>query len=122
MPLVDEDNRVTGVASRNEILMALQPPTRPSLLQQVDGLPHWMDLLATDLEPALAEQISSVAKGRLISVAPTSRLADTLSKLTETGRDVVLVQENGQLLGTVSLTDIVRVFPTLMRLQTIKGN
>lgn len=122
LPLGDEDNHVTGVASRNDILMALQPPSRPSLIQQVNGLPHWTDLLATDLEPTLAEPISSVAKGRLISVAPTSRLAETLSKLTETGRDVVMVQENGQLLGTVSLTDIVRVFRTLMRLQTIKGN
>lgn len=122
LPLVDEGNHVTGVASRNDILMALQPPSRPSLMQQVDGLPHWMDLLATDLEPTLAEPISTVAKGRVVSVAPTSRLAETLSKLTETGRDVVMVQENGQLLGTVSLTDIVRVFRTLMRLQTIKGN
>jgi len=32
------------------------------------------------------------------------------------------VQENGQLRGTVTLTNIVRVFRTLMRLQTIKGN
>ena len=120
--MVDEDNHVTGVASRNDILMALQPPSRPSLIQQVDSLPHWMDLLTTDLEPTLTEPISSVAKGRLISVAPTSRLAETLSKLTETGRDSVMVQENGQLRGTVTLTDFVRVFRTLMRLQTIKGN
>lgn len=102
--------------------MALQLPSRPSLIQQVDGLPHWVDLLATDLEPTLAEPISSVAKGRLISVAPTSRLTETLSKLTETGRDVVLVQETEQPLGTVTLTDIARVFRTLMQLQTIKEN
>ena len=57
----------------------------------------------------------------MIVVSPTSRLAETLTKLVETGRDVVLVQDGDQLLGTVTLHDIVRVFRTLMRLQTLKN-
>lgn len=56
----------------------------------------------------------------MITVAPASRLAETLTRLTETGRDAVLVQDDGALLGVVTLSDIVRVFRTLMRLQTIK--
>jgi CBS domain-containing protein len=57
----------------------------------------------------------------MIVVSPTSRLAETLTKLVETGRDVVLVQDGDQLIGTVTLHDIVRVFRTLMRLQTLKN-
>ena len=122
LPLVDETNTVTGVTRRNDILMALQPPSRPGLIEHAVDLPPLIDLLASGVEPALAEPVASVAKGRLISVSPTSRLAETLTKLVETGRDAVIVQENGQFLGTVTLADIVRVFRTLMRLQAIKEN
>ena len=64
--------------------------------------------------------VTSVAKGRLISVSPTSRLADVLTRLAENGRDIVVVQDDSQIQGTISLTDIVRVFRTLMRLQSLK--
>lgn len=120
LPLLDEGNQVTGVVSVNDILMALQPPSRPALLDHAACLPTISELLASGQEPTLSEPVSSVAKGRVITVAPASRLSETLAKLSETGRDVVLVQDNGQLLGTVSQADIVRVFRTLMRLQTIK--
>ena len=100
--------------------MALQPPSHPGILDHSADLPPLIDLLASGQEPALSEPISSVAKGRLISVSPTARLADVLIKLAETGRDIVIVQDDTQILGTISLTDIVRVFRTLMRLQSFK--
>jgi CBS domain-containing protein len=84
-------------------------------------MPSLVDLLSCGQEPVLAEPVSSIAKTRMIVVSPTSRLAETLTKLVETGRDVVLVQDGDQLLGTVTLHDIVRVFRTLMRLQTLKN-
>jgi CBS domain-containing protein len=80
-----------------------------------------VDLLASGQEATLSEPVTSVAKSRVITVAPTSRLSETLSRLVETERDVVVVQDEKQLLGTVSLADVVRVFRTLMRLQNIKG-
>ncbi len=120
LPILDERNQVTGVVSRNDILMALQPPSHPGILDHSADLPPLIDLLASGQEPALSEPISSVAKGRLISVSPTARLADVLIKLAETGRDIVIVQDDTQILGTISLTDIVRVFRTLMRLQSFK--
>ena len=64
--------------------------------------------------------VTSVAKGRLISVSPTARLADVLTRLAENGRDIVVVQDDTQIQGTISLTDIIRVFRTLMRLQSLK--
>jgi CBS domain-containing protein len=79
-----------------------------------------VDLLASGQEATLSEPITSIAKSRLITVSPTSRLSETLSRLVETERDVVVVQDEKQLLGTVSLSDVVRVFRTLMRLQAIK--
>ncbi len=122
LPLLDESRQAVGVVTINDILMALQPPSRPNLLDgSLDRLPSIADLLAAGQEPTLAEPVTSIAKGRMISVSPTTRLAETLGKLVETGRDIVLVQENGQLLGAVSLLDIVRVFRTLMRLQALKS-
>jgi CBS-domain-containing membrane protein len=120
LPILDEKNQVTGVVTRNDILMALQPPSRPGLLDHSVDLPPLIDLLASGLEPVLSEPISSVAKGRLISVSPTSRLADVLTRLAENGRDIVVVQDDSQIQGTISLTDIIRVFRTLMRLQSLK--
>ena len=120
LPILDEKNQLTGVVSRNDILMALQPLSRPGLLDHSVDLPPLIDLLASGQEPALSEPISSVAKGRLISVSPTSRLADVLIRLAETGRDIVVVQDDAQIQGTISLADIVRVFRTLMRLQLLK--
>ncbi len=121
LPILDEKNQVTGVVSRNDILMALQPLSRPGLLDHSVDLPPLIDLLASGQEPALSEPISAVAKGRLISVSPTSRLADVLVRLAETGRDIVVVQDDAQIQGTISLADIVRVFRTLMRLQLLKS-
>ena len=121
LPILDERNQVTGVVSRNDILMALQPPSRPALVDHSIDLPPLIELLASGQEPVLSEPISSVAKGRLISVSPTSRLADVLMKLAETGRDIVIVQDDTQIQGTISLADIVRVFRTLMRLQSLKS-
>jgi len=120
LPILDERSQVAGVVSRNDILMAMQPPSHPRLLDHSADLPALIDLLTAGQEPALSEPISSVAKGRLISVSPTTRLADVLIKLSETERDIVIVQDDAQILGTISLTDIVRVFRTLMRLQSFK--
>lgn len=122
VPLTDDHGQLTGVVSQNDILLALQPPLRPHLTDFSVTLPPVSELLSTGHEPTLSEPVSSVARSRLISVTPTTRLTETLSLLTETGRDIVVVQEQNQFLGIVSLMDIVRVFRTLMRLQTIKGN
>ena len=118
----DDSNQIVGVVSQNDILFALQPPARPSLLDHKCALPAMVDLLASGQEATLSEPITSIAKSRLITVSPTSRLSETLSRLIETERDVVVVQDEKQLLGTVSLSDVVRVFRTLMRLQLIKAN
>jgi CBS domain-containing protein len=118
----DDNNQIVGVVSQNDILFALQPPARPSLLDHKCALPAMVDLLASGQEATLSEPITSIAKSRLITVSPTSRLSETLSRLIETERDVVVVQDEKQLLGTVSLSDVVRVFRTLMRLQLIKAN
>jgi CBS-domain-containing membrane protein len=120
LPLLNEDNQVVGVVSENDILTALQPPSRLTMLTQSAALPCMVDLLASGQEPTLAEPVSSVAKGRLMTVQPTSRLSETLTQLVETGRDAVVVQNEGQLLGIVTLKDVTRVFRTLMRLQSIK--
>jgi CBS domain-containing protein len=119
--VLDDNNQIAGVVSQNDILVALQPPVRPSLLDHKCALPAMVDLLAGGQEATLSEPVTSVAKSRIITVSPTSRLSETLGRLTETERDLVVVQDDRQLLGTVSLTDIVRVFRTLMRLQSIKG-
>jgi CBS domain-containing protein len=119
--VLDDNNQIAGVVSQNDILVALQPPVRPSLLDHKCALPAMVDLLASGQEATLSEPVTSVAKSRVITVAPTSRLSETLSRLVETERDVVVVQDEKQLLGTVSLADVVRVFRTLMRLQNIKG-
>ena len=119
--VVDDNNQIAGVVSQNDILTALQPPSRPALLDHKCSLPAMVDLLAGGQEATLSEPVTSVAKSRIITVSPTSRLSETLGRLTETERDLVVVQDDRQLLGTVSLTDIVRVFRTLMRLQSIKG-
>ena len=121
LPLLDEQNRVVGVASQNDVLTCLQPPSKPCQIDQSIAMPSLVDLLSCGQEPVLAEPVSSIAKTRMIVVSPTSRLAETLTKLVETGRDVVLVQDGDHLLGTVTLHDIVRVFRTLMRLQTLKN-
>ena len=121
LPVLDDRKQVIGVVSQDDILIALQPPARLNLLDEACELPALDELLASDHEPTLSEPVSNIAKSRLISVSPTSRLAETLTKLTETGRDAVLVQDEGQLLGIVTLSDIVRVFRTLMRLQLIKN-
>ncbi|MBL8815842.1 MAG: CBS domain-containing protein [Planctomyces sp.] len=122
VPLTDDNGQLCGVVSQNDILLALQPPGRPHLADFSVPLPAVTDLLASGHEPTLSEPVSSVARSRLVSVTPTTRLTETLALLTETGRDIVVVQEQAQFLGVVSLIDIVRVFRTLMRLQTIKGN
>ena len=120
LPVLDDRKQVTGIISQNDILIALQPPCRTNPADDACGLPVLEELLASDHEPTLSEPVSNIAKSRVISVAPTSRLAETLTKLTETGRDAVLVQDEGQLVGIVTLSDILRVFRTLMRLQLIK--
>ncbi len=118
--LLDDDKNLTGVVSRHDVLMALAPPSRSTLIEHGGGLPSLIELLSLTNEPTLAEPVSSVARGRVISVTPTSRLADTLMKLAETGRDAVLIQDNNQLVGMVTLAEVLRVFRTLMRLQLIK--
>jgi CBS domain-containing protein len=119
--VLDDNNQVTGVVSQNDILVALQPPVRASLLDHKCTLPAMVDLLSSGQEATLSEPVTSIAKSRLITVSPTSRLPEALSRLVETERDVVVVQDEKQLLGMVSLSDVVRVFRTLMRLQAIKG-
>lgn len=121
LPTLDEHNLVAGVVSENDILTALHPPTRLAMLGQSAAMPTMVDLLASGQEPALSEPVSSVARSRLLSVQPTSRLSETLTLLVETGRDAVVVQSDGQLHGIVTLKDVIRVFRTLMRLQSIKG-
>ncbi len=120
LPLLDENQRVTGIVSRNDVLLALQPPARPHLLDTTVPLPTVDELLAAGQENVLSEPVTGVGRSRLISVSPTSRLSETLSRLVETGRDAVVVQDDQNLLGIVTLRDIVRVFRTLMRLQALK--
>lgn len=118
--LLDETQRPVSVVSRYDILMALQPPAKATLIEHGGGLPPIMELLATGSESALAEPVTSVARSRVITAAPTSRLAETLALLAETGRDAVLIQDNNQLVGMVTVAEVMRVFRTLMRLQLIK--
>ena len=120
LPVLDDRNLVTSVVSLIDVLAALQPPSRPQISDHTSALPPLDELLTSGHEPTLSEPVSNIARTRVLSVAPTSRLADTLVRLTETGRDAILVQEENQLLGIVTLHDIVRVFRTLMRLQSIK--
>ena len=121
LPVLDEKNRLSGIVSLNDILIALQPPRNLHLLDHSRPLPPLVDMLSDTHDPVLSEPISSVARGRLISVSPTTRLTETLDHLLETGHDAVVIQENDQLQGIITLSDIARVFRTLMRLQTIKS-
>lgn len=122
LPVTDDKDQVTCVISQNDILIALQPPSNPRLMDHSAPLPPLVDLLSDVHDPALSEPVSNIARGRLMTVSPTTRLTETLARLLETGRDAVMVQDGGQLLGIVTLHDIARVFRTLMRLQSLKGN
>lgn len=121
LPVLDEKDQVSCVIGVNDILIALQPPANPRMMDHACPLPKLIDLLSDAHDPVLSEPIGHVARGRMISVSPTTRLTETLARLLETGRDSVIVQEGGQLLGIVTLHDIARVFRTLMRLQAIKS-
>lgn len=122
LAMLDDQNQPTGVVSISDILMALQPPSRPQTMDHTHPLPPLVDLLADSHDPSLSEPVSNVARGRLISVSPTTRLTETLMRLMETGRDAVVVQDNQTLMGLVSLFDVARVFRTLMRLQALKND
>ena len=74
----DDNGQIGGVVSQNDILMALQPPVRPSLLDHKCALPGIVEPLASGQEATLSEPVTSVAKTRLITVSPTSRLSETL--------------------------------------------
>ncbi len=121
LAVLDEKDRANGIVSLNDILIALQPPRNVSLMDHSRPLPPLLDLLSETHDPVLSEPISSVARGRLISVSPTTRLTETLNHLLDSGHAAVLVQDNDQIQGIITLTDIARVFRTLMRLQTIKS-
>lgn len=121
LPILDEKDRASGIVSLNDILVALQPPRKLQLMDHSRPLPPLVDLLSETHDPVLSEPISSVARGRLVTVSPTTRLMETLNHLLESGHDAVLVQDNEQIQGIITLTDIARVFRTLMRLQTIKS-
>lgn len=122
LPLTGESGSVTSVLTRNDILSALNPPVRPGLVDHTTALASLSELLSTGQEAVLAEPVSNLARGRLITVAPTARLAETLLILAENEREAVLVIENNQLFGIVTLSDIVRIFRTLMRLKSLKEN
>ena len=122
LPVLNEKDQASSVISLNDILIALHPPCNPKLMDHSRPLPLLVDLLSDTHDPVLSEPVSSVARGRLISVSPTTRLTETLAHLLETGRDTVVVQDNDQLQGSIALDDVARVFRTLMRLQIIKSD
>lgn len=122
LPVLEPSGKIAAVVSRNDILLALQPPSRPGLIDHSVDMQCLSVLIAAGQETILAEPVTSVARGKILTVSPTSRVAETLSILVENERDAIFVVDNQQILGIVTLMDIVRVFRTLMRLRTLKDN
>jgi nucleotide-binding universal stress UspA family protein len=93
-PVVDDEGRLAGMLSQRDLAAWAQ--------RNWGGDPPFADLLARADE----EAIGGLLRQETISVEPSTSLADTMRVLTEEHLDAIPVVQAGQLIGVVTLQDV----------------
>lgn len=100
MPVVDKENRVTGVITETDIIAALTGKHRPSIF----------DIFKKRTEKA-PEYVRDVMTSRAITVNPGTPIYDIANIFTQKKINrVPVVNEQNALLGIVARADIVRAY------------
>ena len=127
--LFDESQAVSQVISLEDILVARKPPndlrvfcqvadqTQSVAVGKLNLLPF--DELCESRDPVIQEPASSLANTTFSEVQPTSRLREVLAQLVDSHQEhVILVKSGDQLEGAISIREILRIFKTMLRIQS----
>ena len=136
IPLLDKDGLVSGVLSLQDLLIGLAAPDnlqifgqRPELTDAenesliLQGSLSWLpwETMRDSNDPALRDSAQSLAGTKASAVEPTTRLQAVISQLIESEDNVLLVKNGEYLEGVITLTDVLRIFKTLLKIGNWKA-
>ena len=119
--LVDKENNVEGVITDRHILAALEPPKKCSILELPATIPPLATLVSETRDPVLTEAASSLVHQRPPTVSATCLLPEALQLLLTTDQDAVIAEDPPRHFGMITMTTLMHVLRTLMRLQSLKN-
>jgi len=114
--LLDPDGHVEGVITERHILAALEPPRKSSILELPTSIPPLAMLISETRDPVLSEAASSLVNQRPPTVKANCLLPEALELLLTTDQDAVIAEDPPRSFGIITMTTLMRVLRTLMRL------
>ncbi len=111
VPVVDEQGRVVGVVTENDLIdqnKKLHIPTMVSFLDSV----IFIDSAATfekEIKKMTGSKVSDVCSERLLTVDEDAGLEEIASLIAEEGVHTVPVLKEGKLVGVIGKADLIRV-------------
>jgi len=110
---MDEHGLPVGIVGRDQIMLALKAPSHPGSIDTHNPFPRLEDLLGDAVDPALLETVAGLV-GEVKMVESTFRFADILDLMIADDGPALLVEEDGQLQGIVTMDEVLRIFRTLL--------
>lgn len=119
--LVNDDGNVEGVITDRHILAAMDPPEKCTILDLPTTIPPLATLVSEIRDPVLTESASSLVNARPPVVNATCLLPEALQVLLATDQDAIIAEDPPRPFGMITMTTLMHVLRTLMRLELLKS-
>ena len=104
LPVCGAQREILGVVSEGDILFKEQGPRGQSVLSRFGGK------APKEVEKALAVKVSEAMTAPAVTIPPYSSVAEAARLMSEHGINRLPVLKDGELVGIVTRTDLVRAF------------
>lgn len=110
VPVVDDDNKVVGVVTENDLIEQqknLHIPTVISLFDAVLFIESEKKFEA-DLKKLTGSKVEDIYSKSVVSVSPDTEVGDIATLMTEKNIHTIPVVEDGNLVGIIGKVDLIR--------------
>lgn len=110
VPVVDDENQVVGVVTESDLIFQNKKVHIPTAVAILDSFlflerPNKME---EEMKKIAGSQVSDICSYEIISVAPDTPIDDIATLMAEKRVHTLPVLENGELVGVIGQTDIIK--------------
>lgn len=110
-PVVDDDGRVVGVVTENDLIVQNKRVHLPTMVSFLDSafFLESTESFERELKKITGSTVSDICSEELCTVEEDASLEDVASLITEKGIHTLPVLKDGALVGVIGKADVVRV-------------